>query len=107
MGRGEDRAGDRFAPGHQAAADAEPRLELAARPAQHLLVLDLLLGKAQERPQPRHVALHIAAGVIDDHGHPLGCALTSPLTATMPCNAAMTPTRDHSCRHLENPWVWL
>ena len=67
--RAEHGAGDLFAPGHQAAACAEPRLELVARPAQHLLVLDLLLGEAQQGPQPGLVAVHVAAGMVNDHGH--------------------------------------
>jgi hypothetical protein len=66
---GEDGAGDVLAAGHQATAGTEPRLELIAGPTEHLLVLDLLLGEAQQGPQPRLVAIDVAAGVVDHHRH--------------------------------------
>jgi len=43
----------------------EADLELLGGPAQHLLVLDLLLREAQQRPQPGLVAVHVGAGTID------------------------------------------
>jgi hypothetical protein len=65
--RGEDHVGDRLAPGDEPARRPEPLLELRAGAAQHLLVLDLLLGEAHQRPQAGLVAVDVTGGVGQHH----------------------------------------
>src|SRR5439155_24908054 len=55
---------DLLAPGDQAAGDPKACLELQAGAAEHLLVLDLLLREAQQRPEPGLVAIHLGASAV-------------------------------------------
>src|SRR5262249_20356336 len=58
---------DLLAPGDQPTLHAEAGLELVDGPAQHLLVLHLFLGEAQQRPEPGLVAVDGAASAVDHH----------------------------------------
>src|SRR5262249_33069156 len=53
---------DFLAGGDQAALHAEAFLEQRRRAAEELLVLRLVLGEAQQRPQPRLVAVDVSLG---------------------------------------------